>query len=439
MPTPAKKTAAPAAKTPAAKTAAPAVKTAAAKTAAPAAKTAAKPAAKAAPARAAAPAPAPAPAPQQEAAVEVGPGTKIKFLGYGADVPDDQKFLAEGEIYEVADLTPPGDDPNTDPGGDPYIMLQNPDFNPKAPETEENPKEIAVSVLPDEYEVYVEPAAPAAGKRAVGKRGAAAAVVETPPAAEGEGEGEAEDDLPDLTDEDPEVAALVSGEQDLLEVAQGLETAAAVNEYRLGGVLYHLKKGKRFTAYSDVANNVDYSQPNGFETFLTDYFNCGYRKAMYLIDIYVAFTLSKIENPAEAVAAMGWAKASKISRPMMAEDAKVTDLVELANTHTLKDLSEAIKETVTVGGTAASGGTKVVMTTLKFRLPESDGSTAIGILEAVREAQSLKNDNEALMFILNDWQSTNVAAAATGTAPAQARAVGKPATKTPARKATAKA
>ncbi len=419
-------------------------------TPAPAAKKAAAPAKTAAPAKKVA-APAPAPEPADEVAVDVG--TKIKFLGYGADVPPEQQFLVADEVYEVAGITEAEGD---DPGGDPYVMIANPDFNAKKKESDDNPKELAVSVLPDEYEVAgdeeeeaEEVAAPApAAKKTAAKAAAPAPAAKTAtkavgkakaaPAPEPEAEAEEAEDadaLPDLEGEDEEVLALVNGERDLVEVAQELETAAAVSEYRLGGILYHIKKDKSYVQYGDAEQGVDYSEKGGFATFLKDYFNVEYRKAMYLIDIYVAFTLAGIEAPAEKVAAMGWAKASKIARPMMAEGAKVEDLVELAETNTLADLSTAIKEQVNVGGTGSTGGNKVTRTTLKFRLLEQEGATAVGILDAVKEAQSLKDIGEALMFILNDWASTNAPQAAAKSAPAAKKAVGKPA----AKKATAKA
>lgn len=424
------------------------------KSPAPAAKTAAKPAAKTAPAKKVAP-PAPAPAPVAEEEVTIEVGSKIRFLGYAEGTPPEEQFLAQGEIYEVAGFTEADGD---NPGGDPYIELENPDFNPKSKVSDDNPKTIAVSVLADEYEVAEEeepaPApAPVAAKKTAKAAAAPAPAAKTAPAkktakaapppaaAEEEGEAEDPDALPDLENEDPEVVALVNGETDLVEVAQGLETAAAVSEYRLGGLLYHIKKDKKYLDYQDAENGVDYSEKGGFEAFLSDFFNCGYRKAMYLIDIYVAFTLAGIENPAEKVAEIGWAKASKIARPMMQEGAKVEDLVQLATETALADLSVAIKETVNATGTG-SAAEKVTRTTLKFRLLEQEGASALGILEAVKEAQSLKDLNEALMFVLNDFASNNASQAKGAEAPTQARAVGKaaPAKKTaPAKKATAKA
>jgi hypothetical protein len=402
------------------------------------------PAAKtAAPAKKAA-APAPAPEPEAES-VELAEGSTIKFLGYGEDVPEDQQFLVADETYTIAGFTEANGnegDEDYDAGGAPYVLIENPEFNAKKKESETNPKEIAIPVYDGEYEVVAESeaeaeaeteaeaepeeAAPAPATKApkatkaVGKTAAKTAA--PAPAAEPEAEAET-DELPDLEGEDEEVLALINGDTHIIQVAQELEAAAATSEYRLGGVLYHIKKNK---SYLEVEGGAErYGEKGGFELFLQDYFNIEYRKTMYLIDIYVAFTQAQIENPAEAVAAMGWTKASKIARPMIENVEGAADLIELANNNTVADLSTAIKEQVTVGGTR-EGGTKVTRTTLKFRLLEQDGVNTNSILEAVKSAQGHKDIGESLVFIVNDWASNNMPnTSKAAAAPKATKAVGK--------------
>ncbi len=423
-------------------------------------KTAAAPAAKTAPKKTVA-APAPAPAPAEQAAEEgtMDIGTNISFLGYDESVPAEEQYLTAGETYTIAGFTDASGnegDEDYDAGGDPYVMIPNPSFNAKARESDANPKQIAIPVYEGEYELAAEDPTPApapapAAKTAPKKAAPAAAPAKTAPAktsgkkaapapaapAETEGEAEDPDAMPDLEGEDEEVLALVSGERDLIEVAQELEATAATSEYRLGGVLFHIKKDK---TYLNVEGGEQYAEKGGFGTFLRDYFNVEYRKAMYLIDIYIAFTQAAIENPAEAVARMGWAKASKIARPMQLEGANPTDLVSLAENNTLADLSTAIKEQVEVGGTRTPG-TKVTRTTLKFRLLDQEGASVTQVLEAVQSAQSLKDIGEALVYVINDWAANNAGTSAASAAPRQA-AVGKPAAKKAApaaKKAVAKA
>lgn len=420
------------------------------------------PAAKTAPK--AAPAPAPAPAVEVEGTdeVTVDVGTQIRFVGYGEDVPAEQQFLTAGEVYTISGFTEPEGD---DPGGEAIVQIANPGFNPKKRESADNPKTIDVQVFAEEYEVLegegegevaAEPApAPVAAKTAAkaaaktapaapaktaakpaAKTAAAPAAKKTAkaapaPAAAEETPAEDPDELPDLEGEDEEVLALVNGGRDLIEVAQELEATASRSEYQLGGLLYHIKKGK---TYLEIEGGEAYAEKGGWAVFVKDYFNVEYRKAQYLIQIYVAFTMMQIPNPADAVAEIGWAKAQKIAVPMMEEGAQPDDLLELARQNTVVDLSTALKEQVEVGGTP---GIKVTRITMKFRYLEEEAASINAILETVKEANSLKDIGEALSFIVNDWASNNGMASAKS-APTQARAVGKaPAKKTAAAPAPA--
>jgi len=416
------------------------------KKAIPAAKKAA-PAVKSAPAKVAAPAPAPVEAVDEGAALEVG--TQITFIGYDEGVAAEDRILTDNTVYEIVGFT---EAEGEDPGGDPIVRLDNPNFNPKKRETDENPKTLDVAVFPEEFEVYVddggaaepepEPvAAPApAAKKTVAAKAAPAAKTAAKPAAktaapapakktakaapvvEPEVPAEDPDAMPDLEGEDEEVLALVNGERDLIEVAQELEATASRSEYQLGGVLFHIKKAKSY-----VELDATYAENNGWALFLKDYFNVEYRKAQYLIQIYIAFTQAQIENPADAVAKIGWAKAQKISVPMMVEGADAGELIELAEANTVVDLATVLKEQVSVGGTP---GTKVSRITMKFRFLEEEGASINAILEAVKEAQGLKTLEEAVSFIVNEWASHNGVA--------QAKAKSAPAQKTVAKSAPAK-
>ena len=404
--------------------------------------TKAKPAAKAAPVEAESP------------AFEVG--QTVRFLGYAEGTPEDEQALTEGEEYEIAALTE--DDDSGSGGGHPLIHLENPDFNPKKKEhAQTNPKIMEVEVLPeevelvedeveDEVEVEVEaeveaeeeapaPAPKAAAKKTVtakaapaktaGKAGKAGKAAAKSPAkkkvAEPKPAPEPVDETPDLENEDEEVLALIEGSDNLIELAQQLEQTAAASEWQLGGTLYHLKKSK---AYEEIEGGEEYKLPGGFQKFLIEYFNIEYRKAMWLIEIYRNFTIMGIENPAQEVAAMGWTKAKTIAKPMMEEGANAAELIELAKSHTVSDLTEAIKEQVTVGATK-TGGTRVTRITLKFRLLGEDAAAAEGILKAASEQFGHKELSETFLYILNDWASEHAggtakkAVAPKATAPAK--------------------
>lgn len=210
---------------------------------------------------------------------------------------------------------------------------------------------------------------------------------------------EAEEELPDLENEDAEVLALVNDSDNLIELAQDLENNVGVTEYRLGGVLYHIKKDG---AYKDI--DPEYKEKGGWALFLKDHFNIGYRKAQHLLEIYIVFTQAGIENPSEAVARIGWTKASKLCKPMEQEDADIDALMEAAENNTVEDLSAIIKETYTEGGTSEPGKS-IARITLKFRYEEEQAQLMETVLKEAADRFGCKAD-EALMQIVLDWAST---------------------------------
>lgn len=399
---------------------------------------------------------APAQPAAEESTVTLQEGMEVRFVGYADEVPDEERLLVAGEVYKVSGISEA--DPSQDyEGGEPFVDIENPGFDKKKKESDENPKVLSVILVEGEYEVVAEEPAPApvktAAKAAVKTAAktpakAAAAPAKTaakaptkaaapakaatkakaPAKAEETTEETDEDQLPELTDEDPEVLALINSGRDPIELAQELETTAAQSEYRLGGVLFHIKKDGAYKELDDGA----YAEKKGFDLFVAAYFNIGYRKAMNLIDIYVGFTQAKIEDPASRVAAMGWAKAAKIARPMLEEGANATELVELADQSTVEDLSTTLREMRTVGAKAV-GGTKVSRTTFKFRLLEQDGATVASVLEAVKVTQNLKDVGEALVHVVNDWAAANAPASLPRKAPVQSA----PAKRGAAKKTTA--
>lgn len=403
-----------------------------------------------------------APAAKQEA-VEVldeinEVGQTVRFMGYGADVEEADQILVEGETYEVIGFTEAEGD---DPGGDPIVSIENPDFNPKKKEhPETNPKTLDVQVFAEEVELVTdeaeaepepEPAKPAKAAKPAATKGKAEAAPAKPAATKGkaekaapakavpakvakalknappevEDEEEVSHDILDtvLENEDAEVMALVEGSDDLIATAQELDSRAAATEYQFGGILYHIRKEK---AYLKVDGGEAYAEKGGFEKFLQEFFNIEYRKAMYLIKIYIGFNVAGIENAAETVAEMGWTKASKIAPLMMVEGQKPEELIELAKTSTVSDLSTAIMDSKRIGG---SPGTAKARLTLRFRFFEEEASTVNAILEAAKEQLTLKDIGEALSHIVQEWAQEHGGGEATKeTAPKQKTAA-KPAAK----------
>lgn len=394
----------------------------------PAAKVAAKPAA------------APAPAPQvEETGVELEVGQSVKFLGYDENTPDEDRLLEADGVYTIVGFT---EAEGEDPGGDPIVQIDNPNFDKKKKEhPETNPKVIEVQVFANELEVVAEEeveaepeAAPAPAAKKSAKAAAAPAKTAAKEATKPAGKKVAApakkvakkeepvepvdpDAVPDLETEDADVLALVQSSEDLIATAQELDQSVATSEYQLGGVLYHIKKDKLHHALTDDKGNVltEYAEKGGWEKFVQDYFNMEYRKAQWLVEIYVHFSLAGVTDAAAQVAAMGWTKAKTIAKELTKEGANVDDLLTLASENTVADLSEAIKSSEHVGGTK---GEKVKRVTLKFRYLEAEGSTVNGILEAAKDALGLKDIGEALMKIVTDWASEHAPATKTA-APAQ--------------------
>jgi hypothetical protein len=366
----------------------------------------------------------------EAAALAIAVGGSVTFLGYADDVKPEERVLTKDTSYPVVELV----------DGGAIVKFPNPDFNAKKKEdAEKNPKFLETEVFAEEVTVDAPAAdaapvvAPTVTKVKSGKAPKAPAPVvkaekpakaAKPPKVKAEPKvkppKEEVDDLPTLTaeQEDADVLAIVSESQDLVATAQDLEGDIGRSEYHMGGVLYHIKKSG---SYKDL--NPAYKENAGFAKFLSDYMNVDYRKAMNLIDIYVTFSTLGIENPAERVATIGWTKASKITRSMSAEGVEPEDLLKLAEENTVADLSIAIKEqTVNVGGTPGEQKKRI---TMKFRYFEEEGVGLVGILKAAQEQQSLKNEEEALAFILNDWATTSFGEAAeVADAPVQTAPVG---------------
>lgn len=413
-------------------------------------------AAKKAPAKAAAKKPAPAPAVEvnevdnEEGSIEEG--SEVRFLGYGADTPEDQHILTEGEVYTVVGFIEPDGD---DPGGDPIVRAPNPNFNPKKKEhPESNAKTIDVQVFADELEAVdalgddeddedsdgtdaeeqedeqeEEAPPPVAAKKgkaapakepakgaskektkvAAAKKGKAAPTkTATKVAPKGKakakgkdaGEEEDKDEVPELENEDADVLAIVDGSEDLIASAQDLDDQVAQNEYTIGGLLYHIKKDKLHHEILGEDGNPLYAGKGGWATFLVDHFKMEYRKAQWLLEVYVHFTLAGIENPAEVVARIGYTKAKTIAKELTKEDANVADLIELASTNSAADLSTAIKESEHVGGTKGEKKSKM---TLRLRYYEADAKTVESILGVAMEQYGLKDIGEALLQVVTEW------------------------------------
>ncbi len=276
---------------------------------------------------------------------------------------------------------------------------------PKAEEPEDEPEEGDEGEDGDEEEP--------APKKAAAKKAPAKAAAKTPAkkaaaeskapvkskakakAKEEEAE-ESDDPYGDLDEEqeDQEILGLVNDAEDILELARETVEETSALEYKLGGVLFHVRKSG---AYEELDER--YTEKGGFALYLLEQLNIEYRKAMYLVDIYYKWNKFGLEP--EKVAQIGWAKAAKIAAVMDEDTAE--ELIELAENNTVADLVDHIKTTYKeVGGTK---GEKKVIKLFKFKLAESAGIAVEEVLQSVAAGMGLKNLDEAFEHIVMEWST----------------------------------
>lgn len=379
-------------------------------------------------------------------------GGTVKFLGYQDDVPADEQVLEEGKVYTVVEVNP--EDKSL------VLETENPDFNPKKKESESNPQTLMVDVFEDEVEEADEDeaeeeteedeveeapkakAAPAKAKakakaapveeeaeeeeeeeeapkaKAKAKAKAAAkakpvakAAAKAKPAAKAKvaekkaapsskaEKPEEVEQYPALESEDEEITALVEGAESVLELAEELVEEGAELDYKLGGVLYHVRLSKEYQSL-----DARYAENGGFGLYVKERLNVEYRKAMYLIDIYYKFNLFGID--AEKVKEIGWTKASKIAAVMSEDNAE--ELVELAEKSTVADLQDTIKEDYVEKGGSKTAGEKKKRVTFKFRLFEDQASLVTEVLNTVAKDMGVKDLSAAFEHIVAEWAAENL-------------------------------
>lgn len=234
------------------------------------------------------------------------------------------------------------------------------------------------------------PAKKTAAKATAKKAPAKAATKGKAPAKEEK--AEESDELAPLENEDEDIVALVEGSENILELASELVEEGAELDYRLGGVLYHVRLSKEFQSLDDR-----YKENGGFGLYVKEHLNIEYRKAMYLIDIYYKFNMYGIA--ADKVKEIGWTKAAKIAAVMTDDNAE--DLVELAEQNTVADLQDTIKEQYVAG--KGAGTEKKKRVTFKFRLFEENATVVTEILEEAAQTLGTKDLAAVFEHIVTEW------------------------------------
>ena len=387
--------------------------------------------------------------------MNVSKGDMVVFKGY-ADTPEEgTAILEEGESYEVVEVNAKEKAV--------VVRVPNPDFNPKKKETEANPSNILLDIFEEEFTAPAKAAAKGkAPAKAVAKAPAKAAKkveAEDEPADEGneepaeeappvkvkgkapvktakaapaktsakgkapvKGKAKLKEPEPEPVNEDPyadldeesedaEILGMVNDAEDILDLAKEVSEEASAIEYKLGGVLFHVRKSKAFEAV-----DARYAEKGGFGLYVLEQLNVEYRKAMYLVDIY--YKWNKFGLDATKVAAIGWAKASKIAAVMTEDTAE--ELLELAENHTVAELVENIKTNYKeVGGVK---GDKKVVKLFKFKLFEDQAAAVEEVLNAVASAMEFKTLDMAFEHIIMEWATEHPVSAPAPKAKVKAKA-----------------
>jgi len=211
-----------------------------------------------------------------------------------------------------------------------------------------------------------------------------------------------EDKYPALAEEDADMLAIIDGADDLLELASELCDDAEALNYKLGGVLYHLRLGKAY-----VAIDKKYADQGGWQKCIEEQLpGVGYRKAMNLIDIYYMFNLHGID-PAK-VQELGWTKCSRIASVMTEDNAE--ELLTLAEENSVSDLNDNIRESYSKTATEGSGTEKRKKILFKFGLWQDQAEAVKEILESTASRLGLKKLDDAFEHIIVEWAAEHAPA-----------------------------
>lgn len=384
---------------------------------------------------------------------EIQVDTNVQFIGFQdpANLPDNAELLEEGEVYTVGSINDNGDDNDQSYN----LLAPNPKFNPKRKVTKNNPEFIDVDVFADEVsldipeedleeeyddeiaedegeeivdedagddgvedeveeEVAEETApAPKTKTRAKAKAGTKKKTTAKGKAAKGktdkDKDAKGDDDEPKdeadpglakmlilaADEEDQEIKDMVEEAEDIVALAEDLVEQERDIEYRLGGVLYHIRVDQSYK----LIENGKYNTKGGWATFLQEELDMEYRKSMYLLDIYTKF--NKFQVPGENVDAMGWSKAKEIARVM--DETNVDRLLELAVKQPIKTLRETIRNEF-----SPKQNRTVQMHRFAFKVPEDAGKYLQAILDLAMEGSGAKKVDEVFEKILSEWAESHL-------------------------------
>lgn len=197
-------------------------------------------------------------------------------------------------------------------------------------------------------------------------------------------------------EEDADILAMIDESEDLLELAHDLSEESASVDYRLGGILYHVRISGAYRKLDKA-----YAEKGGFALYVEQNLAVGYRKAMYLIDIYTKW--NKFGLDPKKVQQIGWTKAQEIARVMDEDNAE--ELVAMAEGSSVSEIKETIRHAKSGDG-SLSDATKYV--TFKFRLTDADATVVRSYFEDAKKALDMEHDADVFSQIVTEWATEHL-------------------------------
>lgn len=208
-----------------------------------------------------------------------------------------------------------------------------------------------------------------------------------------------------VDNEDEDIAALVEDSDDICALAKECLEDSAVTDWRLGGVLHYVLDGK---AYEDLSES--YRGVKGFERYCIAELGLQYRKARYLINIYVDFRNAGLG--ANDLVRIGWTKGRHLIKVLNSDNAQ--EMIELAENNTVESLIDEIKvmeerlspdKTTTSSSTTKEKGETVKKISFKFHYFQDEADYIAQSLDQVMVDKGVETEAEALYAIITDYMT----------------------------------
>lgn len=199
-------------------------------------------------------------------------------------------------------------------------------------------------------------------------------------------------------------------DQDILDAAKQLSRNIERHYFELGGLLARIYETALFR------HAGDYEGKRGFENYVKhELEEVDYRKAMYSISIYRAF--SAVGRDHTALVGIGWSKAKEIARVAALKDERglpvgegilrrdIDDLLEKARSMKRDQLADYVTAQYMRAALPAPAKepAHVVRQAFRFRLPSSKAAVVSNAIAAAKAAARVEDESEALEQICAEW------------------------------------